>query len=408
MSLELIYIAHMSMYAYLKEQEGPDLSAEDRQRRDRRVPRISLRRYADSSFLYLFKSGNDQALLNCCAVDHATFRELLALFKPVYDKFTVDGRSNKIRPLVFSANGEPIGRQRDLDAIGALGLVLFWFRTRGSVARAISMAFGLTGSQVYRWLKFARKVLLFVLQDVQVAKVCSPQDNEVEAYVAAIAQRYPLAGERRVWAAIDGLKLRLEQSSNYAVQNEYYNGWTGSTYVNSVFLFAPDGRIRMCTINAPGSWHDSTQASYGLYDRMKEVFNRTGARVVVDSAFSSGATDNYLIKSSQMMPIGATFEQLQLNREATSVRQLSEHGMRMIQGQFPRLKDNMKFEDFGDRKVILNLMVLLYNYQTAKIGINTILNTFMPRTTGFNQSAYAYSANGDLELIHETANIMFD
>lgn len=132
--------------------------------------------------------------LSICAVDHATFRELLAIFKPVYDKFTIDEFTNKIRPRIFSANGEPIGRPRELDAVGALGLVLFWYRTRGSVTRAISMAFGLTATQSYRWLKFSRRVLLFVLQDVQEAKVCTPQNYEVEAYVAAIARRYPVAG----------------------------------------------------------------------------------------------------------------------------------------------------------------------------------------------------------------------
>jgi hypothetical protein len=51
--------------------------------------------------------------------------------------------------------------------------------------------------------------------------------------------------------------------------------------------------------------------------------------------------------------------------------------MRMIQGQFPRMKDKMGFEEFGERKVIQHLMILLYNYQTSTIGINTILNSYM-------------------------------
>ena len=55
----------------------------------------------------------------------------------------------------------------------------------------------------------------------------------------------------------------------------------------------------------------------------------------------------------------------------------------MIQGQFPRLKDNFQLEEFGERKVILHLMVLLYNYQASKVGINQILNSFMSRTEGF-------------------------
>ena len=55
------------------------------------------------------------------------------------------------------------------------------------------------------------------------------------------------------------------------------------------------------------------------------MFDRTGARVVVDSAFNSGlpASRDYLIKSSQHLPISATAADLRLNREATAVRQLS-------------------------------------------------------------------------------------
>lgn len=48
----------------------------------------------------------------------------------------------------------------------------------------------------------------------------------------------------------------------------------------------------------------------------------------------------------------------------------------MIQGQFPRLKDPLLYEEFGERKMILNVMVLLYNFQTTRVGINDILNSF--------------------------------
>ena len=76
MALELIYITFNGILDFL-EDKGPDLSEEDRRRRDRRTPRISIRRYNESAFFYLFGSGNDQALLNCCGIDHVTFRELL-------------------------------------------------------------------------------------------------------------------------------------------------------------------------------------------------------------------------------------------------------------------------------------------------------------------------------------------
>ena len=118
-----------------------------------------------------------------------------------------------------------------------------------------------------------------------------------------------------------------------------------------------------------------------MNDRMEDVYNVHGGRVVVDSAFKLKEKD-YLIKSSQQDPDNANG--IVLNRQATSLRQLSEWGMRMIQGQFPRLKDRMGLEDFGERKVILHLLVLLYNYyQATTVGINSILNTCMSKTEGF-------------------------
>jgi hypothetical protein len=51
--------------------------------------------------------------------------------------------------------------------------------------------------------------------------------------------------------------------------------------------------------------------------------------------------------------------------------------MRMIQAQFPRVTEPIQYEVKGERRVILQLMVLLYNFQTYEIGINQILNSFM-------------------------------
>ena len=73
----------------------------------------------------------------------------------------------------------------------------------------------------------------------------------------------------------------------------------------------------------------------------------------------------------------------QLNVQATALRQTAEHGMRTIQGQFPRLKDNLFLEEQGERKITLHLMVLLHNFQCEKIGMNEILNTFRQKDDPF-------------------------
>ena len=97
----------------------------------------------------------------------------------------------------------------------------------------------------------------------------------------------------------------------------------------------------------------------------------------MDSAFHLG-TRNFIIKSTQQDPMD--IEGLLENRDATSVRQLSEWGMRMIEGQFPRIKDPFMYETKGNRKIILRLLIHLYNFQTAQVGINQILNSFCEET----------------------------
>ena len=42
-----------------------------------------------------------------------------------------------------------------------------------------------------------------------------------------------------------------------------------------MFVLAPDGVIKMCTLNYPGTWHDSQRISEyaGVYKQIGEVYN---------------------------------------------------------------------------------------------------------------------------------------
>jgi hypothetical protein len=90
-------------------------------------------------------------------------------------------------------------------------------------------------------------------------------------------------------------------------------------------------------------------------------------------------------------------EDLVKNCEVTSIRQLSEWGMRMIAGSFPRLKDSLRHEEEGERMVILCLMVHLYNFQTSQVGINQIMNSFCEKNNYFGHDCN----------IKDDANFMF-
>ena len=117
------------------------------------------------------------------------------------------------------------------------------------------------------------------------------------------------------------------------------------TTLVAFFVFAADGCIHIFIVNSPGSWHNSAQADYGVYQGMKEVYEIHVGKVVVYSTFNLKNYCDHLINISQQY-----LRHLDLyykNNEAISVRQLLERGMRMIQAQFPRLKD----------KLLLNLMV---------------------------------------------------
>ena len=97
---------------------------------------------------------------------------------------------------------------------------------------------------------------------------------------------------------------------------------------------------------------------------------------IVFSTIAASIVINFLLKSIQQDFMGTPLE-LRIGRAATSVRQLSEWGMRQIQGKFPRMLDKMRYEERGERRIILNLTVLLYNYSCSKIGQNQILSTYM-------------------------------
>jgi hypothetical protein len=69
---------------------------------------------------------------------------------------------------------------------------------------------------------------------------------------------------------------------------------------------------------------------------------------------------------------------LAIKREATSMRQSAEWGMGTVQASFPRLKDTFTYEEYGERKITLTCLFLLYNCRARLVGINQIKNVYLP------------------------------
>jgi len=185
---------------------------------------------------------------------------------------------------------------------------------------------------------------------------------------------------------MDGLKLRIQASPNHTIQSRFYNGWKCDHFITSVLCFAPDGTIPAAFYNVPGCSHDSTVAEWGgLYSKLEQVYNDTGLKFVIDSAFCSSKVD-FLIKSSQdyltadnhLIDLEDILDDLAVKRDATSMRQSAEWGMQAVQSSFPRLKDTLRYEEYGERRIMLTALLLLFNCRSRLVGINQLRNFYLP------------------------------
>jgi hypothetical protein len=154
-------------------------------------------------------------------------------------------------------------------------------------------------------------------------------------------------------------------------------------YVTSVFCFCPNGTIPIAFFNAPRCVHDSQVAEFGkMYDKLEDVYPKTGGKCCVDSAFGS-MKRKHLYKSCQdHLGFKAPMHRerkldLQKKRQAILARQTAEWGMLAMQTSFPRIKDRFVYEERGERRIVLKMFVILYNMRARMVGINQIRNTYM-------------------------------
>jgi hypothetical protein len=165
---------------------------------------------------------------------------------------------------------------------------------------------------------------------------------------------------------MDGLnKLHLQQSGNTAIQERFYNGWTHDRYVTSVSCFCPDRTIPIAFFNVPGSVHDSQIAELrNRYEKLEHVYDSTGGKCCVNSAFSNHKKD-YLLKLGQDLlgSLAPTRREQQIEHQlrwqTTSARQTAEWGMLSIQA-FPQVKDQFIYEEHGEQRIVMKTFLGLH------------------------------------------------
>jgi hypothetical protein len=73
------------------------------------------------------------------------------------------------------------------------------------------------------------------------------------------------------------------------------------------------------------------------------------------------------------------------------MRQSAEWGMCGIQSSFSCLKGTFVYEETGEHRIMIKMMVLLYNLCARTVGINQIRNVFM--------SHLNVNANDEIDLM---------
>ena len=78
------------------------------------------------------------------------------------------------------------------------------------------------------------------------------------------------------------------------------------------------------------------------------------------------------------------------------MHQSAEWGMHGVQSSFPRLKDTLQFKEYGERKVIVSSLLLLFNLRARLVGMNQIRSVSYP----------ALEMNANLEFLPHQNNYL--
>ena len=367
------------------------LSVEGKRRRDRRIPRASLRMPWHSPWEMIFGSANDQSLITLTGFDCASFIMLHGHFVHCFNQFTPHKSPNDDGTLAVLQR--PIGgvlvsrgRKRILKSEACLALLLVFNRTTVPDFM-LSCLFGITGTAVSIYVRFARSIVIHLLSDHPLAKIALPTNEKVAEYKQVISAKYPLL--ENVYCVCDVLKISIQAAGQQHVQRRFYNGWQKDHCISNIFVFAPDGTIIAAALNCPGCMHDSQVAELGfVYGKLEEVHERVpgGAVCVMDSAFSSVGRP-YVLKSIQAHHRAENAQEYMMYEQATSIRQAAEWGMHALRSSFGRLKGTLRYETYGQRSLILESIVFLHNWRANTVGLNQIKTVFMPH---LNQNVDQY------------------
>jgi hypothetical protein len=281
-----------------------------------------------------------------------------------------------------------MGRPELLDPIAQLGLYLFFIGSTMGI-KHLCLIFGVTPMRCSVVINKMMQLVVKKLKSHPLAKVKFPDKEKMARFAWTIQERVPEVDD--VIGFMDGLALTSECTSEVIEQNAMYNGYHSDTMVNNIIAYGPDGKVFLCAINFPGSWHDgSITANILPYIRN----NIRNYKMCVDQGFPRSGDAHLIlvgpISKRQAKRLAPNLRPylLRISNIYTSLRQASEWGMRSLQGTFPRCKKRLP-GNAEKRKKVIQSIVLIHNFRTELVGLNQISTVFDPEYERYiNLSSY--------------------
>ena len=196
-----------------------------------------------SPWATLLNCGDEGSFLTLTGLNYCSFRILVSTIFPNNGHI---GTSN-------------MGRPRNLDPNGRVGLILFFFNSRMRI-KHLCMLFGVTPTTASDEISIMLNLMLIRLRRHKDCKIRWPKEAKMAELALLIHRREPAVDD--VMGFMDGLRILIQCGESLDEQTTNYNGHIKDTCVNNIFLFGPDGIIYFAEWNAAGHQHDSTTATH--------------------------------------------------------------------------------------------------------------------------------------------------
>jgi hypothetical protein len=324
--------------------------------------RCALLMPSESPWQRLYHHGDESSFLLMTGLTRRAFRVLYA------SVFTDNHQQPTARR----------GRPELLHPTAQLGLLLFFIGSTMGI-KHLCLIFGIVPSVCSKIIIKMLHLVVKKLEKHPLARITFPNAEKM-AYFAQLIQAQETEVDD-VIGFMDGVSLTTECTSEETEQNAMYNGYHSDTMVNNIFAYGPDGKVFLCAVNFPGSWHDGSITA----NILPYIANRIGnKKICVDQGFPrSGDANEILVgpiskKQAAKLAPNLKWFLLRMSNIYTSLRQSSEWGMRALQGTFPRCKKRLPGNPMK-RKVVIQCIALIHNFRMELVGLNQIATVFNPQ-----------------------------